>query len=139
LIILDTNVISEALKPSPDARVAAWLLKQAPASLFATTVTQAEMFYGVEMLPAGQRRDTLLAAIIATFDAEFAGRILPFDSDAARAFAAIAAACRRAGRPMGPLDAQIAAIAHSREAPIATRDVSDFDMCGVPVIDPWQA
>jgi hypothetical protein len=137
VIILDTNVISEVLKPEPDAGVRAWITGQAPASLFTTTVSQAEMLYGLAMLPAGRRREALRTAIDAAFDVEFAGRVLPFDSESARAFAAIAASCRRAGRPMGPLDAQIAAIAHSRKAPIATRDVSDFAHCGVPVINPW--
>lgn len=138
MIILDTNVISEALRPAPDAALRTWIAAQAPASLFTTTVTQTEMLYGLAMLPAGRRRNALRTAIDAAFEVEFAGRVLPFDSESARAFAAIAASCRRAGRPMGPLDAQIAAIAQSRNASIATRDVSDFAHSGVPVINPWQ-
>lgn len=139
MIILDTNVISEALKPAPDRGLRAWIAGQPASSLFTTTVTQAEMLYGLAMLPAGRRREALRAAIDAAFDVEFEGRVLPFDSEAARAFGTIAASCRRAGRPMGPLDAQIAAIAHSRKAPIATRDFSDFAHCGVPIINPWQS
>lgn len=139
MIVLDTNVLLEALRPAPHPHVRAWLTRQPAASLFTTTVSQAEMHYGLALLPPGRRRDSLNAAIESIFDVDFAGRVLPFDSPAAFAFATIAASCRRAGQPIAPLDAQIAAIAQSRNAPIATRDAAGFAGCGVPVIDPWRA
>jgi predicted nucleic acid-binding protein len=139
MIVLDTNVLSEALKPAPDRNLGAWLAAQTAASLFATAVSQAEMLYGVALLTPGRRRDVLRSVIDHIFESDFAGRVLSFDSAAARAFAIIATARRRAGQPMGPFDAQIAAIALSRNASVATRDVGDFAGCGVPIIDPWRS
>ncbi len=95
------------------------------------------MRYGAEMLPMGQRRERLIAVIEGTLRDDFPGRILPFDSAAAQAYATIAAARRAAGRPINHADCQIAAIAHSREASVATRDVSDFEGCGIEVVNPW--
>jgi predicted nucleic acid-binding protein len=137
MIILDTNVISEAtrLRPSPEVR--RWLASHPPERLFITTVTQAEILYGIELLATGMRRVKLQAAVDAAFTEEFAGRILPFDEQAAHAYGRIAAARRAIGRPIAPFDAQIAAIAHSRSAAIATRNVHDFEDCGVTVLNPW--
>jgi predicted nucleic acid-binding protein len=137
VIVLDTNVLSEALKPLPSQIVLGWLAAQQPLSVFTTSVTEAEVLYGVETLPPGKRRLRLLAAIEKMFAEEFAGRILPFDEDAARAFATIVAARDRAGRPISQLDAMIAAIARSHRAAVATRNTADFQDCGIEVINPW--
>lgn len=137
MIILDTNVLSEAFKPAPHAGVAAWLRALPAADVFTTTITEAEIFYGVALLPLGKRRATLETMVQALFENDFAERILTFDSTAARAFAAIAAERRGAGKPIGEFDAQIAAIARAHGATLATRDVKDFAGCGVAVVSPW--
>ena len=105
--------------------------------MFTTTITQAEVLYGIETLPPGKRRMRLLAAVEKMFAAEFEGRILPFDEDAARAFAGIAGARDAAGRPISQFDAMIAAIASSHRAAVATRNTADFQHCGIDVINPW--
>lgn len=137
MIVLDTNVLSEALKPLPSGVVLDWLAAQEPSSVFITTITQAEVLYGVEVLPVGKRRTQLLAAVEKTFVEEFESRILPFDEDAAHAFARIVAARNAAGRPIAQFDAMIAAIARSQNAAVATRNVPDFERCGIQVINPW--
>lgn len=116
----------------------AWL-SQKPKNghFFVTAITMAEVLFGVELLPQGKRHDNMLAQAQATFAEDFAGRILPFDEDAARAFATIAASRRSQGRPMTDLDAQIAAIARSRGATLATRNTADFEGCGIRVVNPW--
>jgi toxin FitB len=137
VIVLDTNVLSEALKPVPSVIVLDWLAAQEPSSVFTTTITLAEVLYGIETLPPGKRRMRLLAAVEKMFAAEFEGRILPFDEDAARAFAAIVAARDAAGRPISQCDAMIAAIARSHRAAVATRNTADFQKCGIAVLNPW--
>ena len=139
MIVLGTNVLSEMMKASPSAGVARWLAAQPATSLYTTAVTQAEILHGVMLLPAGRRRGAIEKAAEAMFDEDFAGRVLPFGSDAARLYARIAADRRRAGRPISHFDAQIAAIARSAGAAVATRDVADYHGCGVEVIDPWEA
>jgi len=137
VIILDTNVISEALKPLPSGAVLRWLAAQTPSAVFTTTIALAEVLYGVEALPPGRRRTRLLAAVEKMFAEGFEGRILPFDEDAARVFASLVASRDRAGRPISQFDAMIAAIARSHRAAVATRNTADFDRCGISVIDPW--
>lgn len=137
MIVLDTNVVSELLRPRPDGAVEAWLADQPPASIFTTTITEAEILYGLRLLPDGKRKQELLAAIEPIFAEDFAGRVLPFDEDAADAYATLAVARRLAGRPISQFDAQIGSIAASRGAAIATRNVSDFADIGVAVINPW--
>jgi predicted nucleic acid-binding protein len=137
VIVLDTNVLSEGLRPQPAANVLRWMQSEPVAALFTTAITEAELFYGAALLPDGGRRRSLEAVITQLLATQFAGRILPFDSAAARQFADIAATRRRAGRPIGEADGRIAAIARSRGATLATRNVSDFAGCGVTVIDPW--
>jgi hypothetical protein len=139
LIVLDTNVLSEMMRLAPDPNVAAWFSVRPATSLFTTTIAQAEILYGLELLSASTRRSRLETAVHELFAIDFAGRILTFDQAAAQAYAEIAAARRRAGRPIAQFDAQIAAIARSRDAGVATRDVADFEGCGINVIDPWQA
>jgi toxin FitB len=138
MIILDTNVVSEVMKPSPSRAVVDWLAVQNPAIVFITAITEAELRYGLELLPKGKRRDTLLEAMSRMLAAGFESRVLPFDSSAARRFGEISAARRRRGRPISQSDAHIASIARSRQASIATRDVDGFQLCGVPLIDPWR-
>jgi predicted nucleic acid-binding protein len=137
MVILDTNVLSEALKAAPDERVMAWLKEQSRPSLFTTTVTRGEILYGIRLLPDGKRRRALWDAALAIFNEDFAERVLGFDSDAADAYAEIGASRRAAGRPISQFDAMIAGMARSRGAGIATRNAKDFEACGVDVVDPW--
>jgi predicted nucleic acid-binding protein len=137
VILLDTNVLSELMRGDPEARVVAWMAAHSPSQLFATTISQAEILYGIGLLAEGRRRQALTRSAEEMFAIDFAARMLPFDSAAARAFAQIAVSRRRAGRVIGTADAMIAAIAHSRGAAVATRNVEDFRGCGVEIIDPW--
>ncbi|WP_149196660.1 type II toxin-antitoxin system VapC family toxin [Luteimonas suaedae] len=137
MIVLDTNVLSEILRPEPDARVLAWMDAQPRSALFTTTVTRGELLYGVRLLSDGRRKAGLLEAVSAIFTSELAGRVLSFDEDAADAYAQIAAARRAAGRPISQFDAMIAAVAKSRGAKLATRNAKDFTDCGIDVINPW--
>ena len=137
MIILDTNVISEMMEESPAVKVRNWLDAQSLSSLFTTSVTQAEILYGIEILPHGRRRTALVEAVTTMFRERFGDRILAFGADASRLFAEIAASRRRAGRPISQFDCQIAAIARLHDAPLATRDTRDFQDCGLRLIDPW--
>jgi predicted nucleic acid-binding protein len=137
MIVLDTNVLSEALKPSPSGIVLRWLAAQEPSAVFITTITQAEVLYGIEVLPAGKRRTRLAAVIEKLFSEEFEDRILSFDEDSARVFAKIVNGRETAGRPISQFDAMIAAIARSRGAAVATRNTNHFEHCGIRVINPW--
>jgi toxin FitB len=140
VIVLDTNVISELAKPVPDAAVMAWADSQRRDEMHATTVSEAEMLYGVNLLPEGRRRRELDRAARAMFDVVLGGRVLAFDRAAAETFAMLASARHRQGRPVGKADLQIAAIAHSRNARfIATRNTRDFADTGTPLINPWEA
>jgi predicted nucleic acid-binding protein len=137
MIVLDTNTLSETLKPSPSQIVLSWLAAQEPRAVFTTAVTQAEMLHGIESLPAGKRKTHLSAAVERIFEERFPGRILPFDEEAARLFAKIVRQRDAVGRPISQFDAMIAAIARSRSAAVATRNISDFEGCGIRVINPW--
>jgi predicted nucleic acid-binding protein len=137
VIVLDTNVLSEVLTPLPSQIVVHWLAAQEPSSVFITAITQAEILYGIEILPLGKRRMRLLAAVEKMFAEEFEGRILPFDEDAVGTFAKIVAARYAAGRPISQFDAMIAAITRLHRAAVATRNTSDFEHCGIDVINPW--
>ena len=138
MIVLDTNVLSELMRPKPSPRVAAWIAQQPMAELFTTAITEAEIFYGIALLTKGKRRDSLLSAAEGMFAEDFAERVLAFESDAARHFATIAAHRRALGRPISYADAQIAAIARVHGAKLATGNGPDFADCGVTVIDPWR-
>ena len=137
MIILDTNVVSELMRPRPTEGVVEWIVSQDSRSLYLSTVSEAELRFGVEILPTGQWREGLRVAMETMFREDFAGRILPFDSASARAYAVIAASRRAAGQPINHADCQIAAIASTLGASVATRDVTDFEGCGVDVINPW--
>jgi predicted nucleic acid-binding protein len=137
MIVLDTNVLSEMIKPKPDVRVARWVDGQPIDNLFTTAVTQGEVLYGIAILPKGKRRSLLETTMWDLFARGFAGRILPFDEVAVPSFAEIMAHRRQAGRPIAQIDAQIAAIARSRGATLATRNARDFEDCGVGLVDPW--
>jgi toxin FitB len=139
VIILDTHVISELMRATPAESVIGWIGAQPATSLYTTSITQAEILHGIMLLPSGRRRKAFEGAAEAMFRQDFAGRILPFGSDAALPFARVAAQRRRAGRPISQFDAQIAAIAHATGVAIATRNVTDFERCGVTVISPWDA
>jgi toxin FitB len=139
MIVLDTNVLSELLRQRPAEAVQRWLVARPLGNLFTTTITEAEMLFGVALLPKGKRRSALEEAVTGLMEVDFAGRVLPFDTLAARAFALVAAERQRAGRRMSQLDAQIAAIVRSRDATLATRNHADFEGCGVDVVNPWQA
>jgi toxin FitB len=138
MIILDTNVLSELMKLQPDRAVLLWIGKHQATSLFITTLTQAEILYGLEILPAGKRRTALKKEAKSMFELDFTGRILPFDADAAQLFATIAAKRRKIGRPISQIDAQIAAIASFYNATLATRNVDDFTECGIEIVNPWE-
>jgi len=136
MILLDTNVISEAMKPAPDDTVRAWFDEQAAETLYLCSVTIAELLYGIGALPAGKRKDRLTEALDGVMEL-FADHVLPFDIAAARRYADLAVKARAAGKGFPTPDGYIAAIAASRGFTVATRDTSAFDAAGVAVIDPW--
>lgn len=137
MYVLDTNVISEIMRESPDAAVVAWLRACPVEAMFTTTICQSEILYGVRRLPESHRRYRLTAAAEAMFTESFADRILPFDAAAASANADIRIARERAGSPVAQEDGMIAAIAKVAGATVLTRDVAGFAGCGVPVVSPW--
>ena len=138
MIILDTNVVSELLRTAPDPKVVAWLAAEDGADVHLTAINEAELRLGVAIMPDGRRREALAEALEGILMEEFRGRILPFDSAAATAYAGIVAVRRAAGRPISQLDAQIAAVAQIHGADLATRNVRDFEGCDIDVINPWR-
>ena len=138
MTILDTNVISELMKAAPAPAVLAWMSLRPPDDLFISTITMAEILFGIELLPKGKRRDGLFREAEVTFARDFAGRILAFDEGAASMFGSIVATRRIQGRPIGIADGQIAAIARANGATLATRNMEDFEGCGVRLVNPWQ-
>ena len=138
MILLDTNVVSELMRPEPTAAVLDWVDGRNPTALFLSAISEADLRAGVAMLPQGRRRDRLLAAVEAVIEHDFMGRLLPFDSRSARSYAEIFAARRAVGRPILEADCQIAAIAACHGMAVATRNVADFIDCGIEVIDPWR-
>ena len=137
MIILDTNVLSELMRPAPAERVLHWIAIQESALLYTTSVTQAEILHGVRALPAGRKRKTLEQAVATMFEEDFAQRVLPFASEAARAYAVIVTERSRLGRPISQFDAQIAAITQVNNARLATRNGRDFERCEISLCDPW--
>ena len=137
MVLLDTNVVSELMRTTPSAEVLLWTDALPSRELFVTAITEAEVRTGIAILPPGVRRRRLADAAERTLGGLFAGRILSFDSDAARAYTDIVAERRAAGHPISQSDCQIAAIARSQGMSVATRNVRDFSETGVEVIDPW--
>jgi predicted nucleic acid-binding protein len=137
MILLDTNVVSEVIRARPDPSVARWLAARPADDIFVSAITEAELRFGVALLPEGRRRSVIAAAVEGLIAEDFAGRVWPFDSDAAVHYGTLAASRRQAGRPISVPDAQIAAIALARGAVLATRNVADFADCGVTIINPW--
>lgn len=139
MIILDTNVVSEPLKPVPAPAVLSWLDAQSPQTLCLTSVTLAELLAGIAALPAGKRRRQLSSALTEKILPLFEGRVLAFDTSAAHAFAAVQTGATAAGNPISFADGAIAAIATTHGFALATRNLRDFKGSGVTVIDPWAA
>jgi toxin FitB len=139
MIVLDTNVISELMRPTPEAEVLGWFAGQPRSTLFTTSINKAEILYGIALLPVGRRKADLADAAERMFTGAFAERMLPFDAVAASHYADILVARRRMGNPIETLDAQIAAIALGTGAVVATRDVAGFDGCGLVLVNPWIA
>jgi toxin FitB len=138
MILLDTNVVSEAMKPEPDPAVRGWLDEQAAETLFLSSVTIAELMFGIGSLPKGKRKDRLTAALDGVLEL-FVGRILPFDTGAARRYADLAVKARAAGKGFPTPDGYIAAIAAAHDFAVASRDASAFAAAGLTVIAPWTA
>ena len=136
MILLDTNVVSEAMKPQPHRGVRDWLDAQAAETLFLSSVTIAELMFGVGALPNGKRKDNLAAAVEGVLEL-FAARILPFDTEAARRYGDLAVKARAAGKGFPTPDGYIAAIAAAHGFAVASRDTSAFNAAGLTVIDPW--
>lgn len=137
-VILDTNVISELMRATPDARVQSWVRRVPPAVVFTTSVTLAEVHFGIARLPAGRRR-ALLGEVADDVFGSFADRVLPFDAAAANQHAHVVVERERAGAPSAGFDAQIAAICRCHHATLATRNIDDFSQLGLNLIDPWLA
>jgi predicted nucleic acid-binding protein len=137
MILLDTNVISEAMKPAPHPPVLVWLNDQAAETLYLSSVTLAEMLFGIAALPDGKRKEKLTDALDG-LTALFRDRILPFDVDAARHYATLAVAARAGGRGFPTPDGYIAAIAASRGFIVASRDTAPYRAANVTVINPWE-
>ena len=137
MIVLDTNVVSEIIARTPSQKVLEWLRLQRRDTIYTTAITEAEILTGVAVMPQGKRRAELEVATGTLFESHFASRILPFDSEAARIYPRLVAARKRLGRPVTALDAQIGAICAANGAALATRNVRDFEGCGLQLINPW--
>lgn len=139
MIVLDTNVVSEALKPGRDPAVIAWLDQQSVETLFLSATSLAELLNGIAIMPGGKRKSTISAALDSLISRLFDSRILPFDEGAAMAYSQLVSAARAQGKAVSMPDGQIGAIASVHNFAVATRDVAPFKALGVPFIDPWTA
>lgn len=137
MFLLDTNILSAVMASRPAPQVAEWMAREPPDLLFTAAVCQAEILSGIAVLPRGRRREGLEMAALAMFREDFAGRILPFDTDAAVIYAELFAGRRSAGRPAATIDLMIASIARVHGASVVTRDTGGFDGCGLTLINPW--
>ena len=138
MIILDTNVISELMRPTADAHVLRWFSSQTAEDLHVTAVTMAEILYGTELISPSRRRNAIRVGAEKMFEAVFGDRILSFEERASRMFSQIASSRRRQGKPMSEFDAQIAAITRVHGATLATRNPYVFEGCGVRLVNPWE-
>jgi hypothetical protein len=139
MIVLDTNVLSALMRAEPDRPVVRWLDRLAAESIWTTSITVFEVRFGLEVLPAGERKAALQHAFDQVIDEDLRGRVLDFDARAASVAGQIAAKLRSLGRPVDMRDAQIAGIIAARRATLATRNVRHFVDAGIPVIDPWNS
>jgi toxin FitB len=137
VVIVDTNVVSELMRPSPAGVVQDWVQDQSGRDVYTTAITVAEIRYGIERLPAGRRRDALRAAAVEIFGT-FHDKILPFDAAAAEQYALVVSDRDKIGLPIDGFDAQIAGICRAHCSDLATRNVADFERTGITVINPWQ-
>lgn len=136
MIVLDTNVVSEAMKPAADPAVRSWLNEQVAETLYLSSVTLAELLFGIGALPDGRRKKALAEMLDGVLEL-FGDRVLPFDTGAARYYAGLAVTARAAGKGFPTPDGNIAAIAASRGFTVATRDISPFEAAGLTVVNPW--
>jgi len=139
MIVLDTNVLSELMKERPSPKVTAWFRERPLLDLYTTAITEAEIFYGIELLARGTRRQKLLLAAESLFTMDLHDHVIGFERDAARIFSRIAAHRHLQGKPISHPDAQIAAIVQLHAATLATRNIADFHDCGIDLVDPWNA
>jgi len=137
MLMLDTNMLSEIMRAEPDRKIADWMVRQPSDELFTAAICQAEILSGLAIMPSGRRLPYLEKAARAMFADDFSGRILPFDRQAASAYAELFAARRKAGRPSGTINLMLAAIARVRGASVVTRNVADFEGAGVAIVNPW--
>jgi predicted nucleic acid-binding protein len=137
MFILDTNILSAMMAPEPVPQVEAFVSAQPMELLFTTSICEAEILAGIAIMPEGRRRLGLASAAQAMFSEDFEGRVLPFDEEAAIAYAHLFAVCRKTGRPVAAFDLMISAVASCHKAKIVTRNAADFEGCGVTVINPW--
>ena len=137
MIVLVTNVVSELMREGSAPQVWEWFFAQSASAVYLSAITEAELRYGIAIMPAGRRLGTLATALEGFVEGDLEGRVLSFDTSAAKAYATIGAERRAAGRPIGHADCQIAAIARSQGASVATRDRGAFEGTGVDIIDPW--
>jgi predicted nucleic acid-binding protein len=139
MIVLDTNVFSELMRRRPAARVLDWVDAQDASGLAITAITVAELLHGVARLNDGARKRELAGAVRALVHEDFSGRVLPFDGAAAEHYADLVTARERQGRPVSSADGQIAAICRCHGTALATRNVRDFELTGIQLVDPWAA
>jgi predicted nucleic acid-binding protein len=137
MILLDTNVLSEAMQPRPEPAVMAWIDSQDPDELWTCTIVVAEVLSGLDLMPEGKRQQQLREKAEQMFSTLFADRIWAFDQAAARAYGAVLKTRKAMGRPIDEMDALIAAIALTNGATLATRNIPDFECCGIPLVNPW--
>ena len=137
MLMLDTNMLSEIMRPKPERKIVEWIVRQPSDDLFTAAVCQAEILSGLAIMPSGRRRADLEDAAHAMFAEDFDGRILPFDTEAAAAYAEVFAARRKAGRPSGTIDLMLVAVARVHGARVVTRNVADFEGVGVAIVNPW--
>lgn len=138
MIVLDTNVLSELARPTPSPVVIDWVDQQASADLVITALTAAEIRAGIALLPDGHRKRTIAQRMEVLLTETFAGYVLAFDTESAVHYADVVASRAHAGRPIGAIDAQIAALCRQYQSSLATRNISDFTGVGIELINPWQ-
>lgn len=138
MILLDTNVISEPLRPTPESRVVNWIDAQSLETLYLSSITVAELRFGVACLPVGKRQEELQASLEKQILPLFSGRVRPFDMDCTNTYAELMAKAKASGLAIAPADGYIAAIAAFNQFTVATRDVRPFQAAGVNVINPWE-